>query len=391
MRTTVAHTITFGAHGNAVKFQAFGWWGPEETWTWTAGAKSAIVFDAPDAPFGYFVEVDAGCLTQWPSRESQPVVVWANDRRVAAFDMRQDCTFAIFCPSPRENEGCIVLTFEHQGAIRLADLCENSDPRELALSFRSIRILVLLEPPAQLIVGRQVRREIRAENIAQAIDAAERTVEVPIHELLTSFEMLCGDCWFGLVQRILGSEPLGLLRFAGAVPRVTIKGLDTEFSEMGADINPTPAGDGTDEWMITDAFGLCYHSGKSLSVPPEKVIEMERKKVGFLRRKFSEDLTEARKTFVFSDKEGLPVEAALSLFLALRRSSKGNLLWVRPARSIPEAGTAREIAPGFVVGFLDFCGEPMSGNIPLGGWLSVLSSAYLLTATGGFTSSCERA
>jgi hypothetical protein len=202
---------------------------------------------------------------------------------------------------------------------------------------------------------------------------------MPIHTLLTRFEMICGDCWFGLAQRALGSEPLSLLRFAGATPPVTISLLETEFCGMGERLSPAPASDGSDEWMIADGVGLNYHSGRSLTVTADEVIAAERKKVTFLREKLLSDLAAADKIFLVVDRFEQPPETAMSIFLALRRVSSAAMLWVRPVQYGVPAGDVQEIATGLYAGFLDLRGTPIVAGMPIGGWLSVLAGAVALT------------
>ena len=140
----------------------------------------------------------------------------------------------------------------------------------------------------------------------------------------------------------------------------------------------SPAADGSDEWMVNDAFGLSYHSGKSLSESPEEVAAAERKKVKFLRAKFLHELDEAEKLFIYADRRGQPWEDALSLFLALRRVSNARMLWIRPTPHRSAIGRVQETVPGLYVGELDYRGTPHVSDVPLGGWLSVLAGARQL-------------
>jgi hypothetical protein len=271
----------------------------------------------------------------------------------------------------------VTLAFDLPGATRVSEVLGAGDSRELALAFSRVRIMPLLEH-CQSPNREPVSIAVAGTTAAEAVGTAEQETGVKLHDLLTRFEIICGDCAFGLTQRALGSDPLSLLRFAGATPRVTIHGLETEFRELGETLSTVPAGDGTDEWMVADSAGLHYHSGKSLSIGRDDVIRGEQKKIAFLREKLLRDLTEARKVFLFADCFRQPPEAAMSIFLALRRVSGACLLWLRETPFGEQPGSAKEIAPGLVMGFVDFHGNPTVDGMPVGGWIAVLASAHVL-------------
>lgn len=337
----------------------------------------AIEFEAPHAPFGYFVEISTGSMTSWPERLNQPVILKADDQLVSVFNVSESGLYSLFCPPPAGSRA--KLTFGLPGATRPADLRGGGDPRTLGLAVRRIRIMPLLGSRGASVRGRR-QVAVTGRSVVEAVTNAERSAGMPVHELLTRFEMICGDCWFGLMQRALGSEPLSLLRFAGATPPVIISLLETDFCGIGENISPAAAGDGSDEWMIADAIGLNYHSGKSLAVAVGEVVAAERKKTAFLRRKLLDDLSVGDKIFLVVDRFNQPPETAMSIFLALRRVSSAAMLWVQPMPFGQPPGSVVELADGLFAGFLDLRAGPTVGGMPIGGWLSVLVGAAGLAA-----------
>ena len=210
---------------------------------------------------------------------------------------------------------------------------------------------------------------------------AERATGTSLQSLLTDFEMLSGNCDMGLFQRALGVEPLGLLRFAGAEQGVAIKGLDTRFADIGQHLLATVSAE--NEWMISDRFGLQFHSGHFADAIDEcGVIAAERKKIGFLKRKFLEDIEEGQKIFVFADRFGLPVEGAMALHLALCRHGNHRLLWVRHGRPW-HRGMVEEVLPGLLLGHFEPNAPPMIAHISGLSWLSVMVNAHLLATQIG--------
>jgi hypothetical protein len=373
MRHEIALTINFGTDGNAQEYQVGGWYGPEPTHTWTDGYRSEIRFPAPHAPFGYFIEIETGCLIKWPERPSQPLIVYVDGKSVSILSIDQGGVYSAFCLPP--SGPTVTISFAIPGAIRMSEIRDQGDPRLLGLSLRRIRVMSLLAPRAAM-VHRSAAHQVSGNGLGMVLDTASHITGISTHDLLTRFEMLCGDCWFGLTQRLLGAEPLGLLRFAGANPRVTIELLDTAFEAMGRNISAEPSPNGANEWMVRDAAGLYYHSGRPLAVSSEDVLKQERNKIQFLRSKMLQDLVDAEKIFLFVDCHGYPPEAAMSIFLALRRVSTASMLWIRSTPFGEAHGSVTEIVPGLLMGFMDFRGAPIIDNNPIGGWLSVLTAAY---------------
>jgi hypothetical protein len=56
-------------------------------------------------------------------------------------------------------------------------------------------------------------------------------------ELVIQFESLGDNCELGLVQRMAGAEPLGLLRFAGVPLRHLIRAMEARFEGMADTAN----------------------------------------------------------------------------------------------------------------------------------------------------------
>ena len=137
-----------------------------------------------------------------PIRPSQPVIITANDRRAAVLNLEHAGIYSIYCFAPRSGENEITLTIEHPGALRLSHYQRNGDPRALALSFRRIKILPLVEPAPQLTLDRVAHVQIGGKVAPEMIAQTERATGVTVHDLLTDFEMLAGDCMFGFITHV---------------------------------------------------------------------------------------------------------------------------------------------------------------------------------------------
>lgn len=184
---------------------------------------------------------------------------------------------------------------------------------------------------------------------------AGRAAKVPAATLFDQFESLGYNCEFGLVQRHFGCETLDLLRFA----TTPVKGL---IPFLRADTNPFLSPDDlevrTAVWgeynTFLRPFGFLFHSDVAAnSLPPDRVRDHELRRLCFLWRKFSEDLAEGNRIFVF--KSGLlmaktSVDRLLSL---LRERGPNHLLWVTPEEPGRPAGRVDVVAPGLMRGWVD--------------------------------------
>jgi hypothetical protein len=254
-------------------------------------------------------------------------------------------------------------------------LFDNSDTRELALCFSRLRVLPIVTPFASL-ERRKATIHLDGMTIAELATEARALTGRDVSDFMGRFEMICGNCDMGLAQRAFGLEPLSLLRFAGTYPSVSIPGLDSDFAGLGEDLEPWV---GKQEWMIRDRVGINYHTGQLVAeVSQERLLQMERTRIGFLRRKLLEDLAEGTKIFV-ADRVSPSLRGVLPLFLALNRQGPSRrLLWIVTAQDRPEGGTVEEVVPGLFVGRIYPFGGPAIDHVAAGRWLEIMVGAWML-------------
>jgi hypothetical protein len=383
MKTSVCTIITFGLKGNSSDFQVAGWSAPEDSFTWSDGNVALLNVLAPDAPFGFFLEVDWSPAKPFPYISQQTVIVRINCRVVCCLSVDKPGLFAFFCPPHPSREKRMQIAFEFPNAFRPCDYHLSTDERLLAVSFRCIRIMALKEP-WRVSPSEAYRARISYSDVLGMRRQAESISGVTLEELLHGFEMLAGNCDMGLALRELGFEKLSLLRFGGATVATAIKGLETDFVGVGQRISLSVANDPNREWMVKDESGLLFHSGQSSLKTDRANVEAGFPRYAeFLRRKLVEDLDESAKVFVYADHTDCAVSRSLGdvlpLYLALRRRSGARLLWVYPAGNDAHArGSVREILPGLAYGQLDLTAPPVlvSGGITVAGWLEILCGAW---------------
>src|ERR1700709_963317 len=79
-------------------------------------------------------------------------------------------------------------------------------------------------------------------------------------DLVLQFESIGDNCEFGLVQRLAGAEPLGLLRFAGTPLRNLLGGLNARFADI-ADPNHVRVVAENGEFMVKlTKYDFTFHA-----------------------------------------------------------------------------------------------------------------------------------
>ncbi len=211
----------------------------------------------------------------------------------------------------------------------------------------------------------------------------------PSHPMLTDtelglqFESLGDNCEFGLVQRFVGAEPLGFLRFNYTAFSALTEMLDTDFTEVDRpeDIALVRANEAGDSELLVHnrRYGYSYHTFRH-DTDAGPVRAQQLRVVSFLRDKLVGDLRSAEKIFV---RKGVPsADDAASLLRRLRRYGPVTLLWVLPEDELCTSGTVRVLQPGLLQGFIDRLAPPVDAYDLSPAWITVCRNALALRAGG---------
>jgi hypothetical protein len=209
--------------------------------------------------------------------------------------------------------------------------------------------------------------------------------------MIAGFESLGDNCEFGLVQRHVGAEPLGLLRFAGMSVPVPHRchglaaALEAGFEGLGdpdtIEVKVMGSG-GIREYVVAETrYGLTFHTFVAeAAMSADEVRRREVRRLGFLRRKLIEDLTATAKIWVWKSNDPVPRAQVDAQVAALRRYGPNTLLWVTPAATPDLAGTVERLGDGLLHGqverFADY--ENVTG-LAVASWISVCKQALALT------------
>jgi hypothetical protein len=203
---------------------------------------------------------------------------------------------------------------------------------------------------------------------------------LPNRELVMKFESLGDNCEFGLVQRRVGAEPLGLFRFAGAPLRHLIRAMEARFEGM-ADPDQVRVQPENGEYMIKlTKYDFIYHADLKIGeADPDVLHKQQVRTVGFLFRKLITDLESPSKIMVFRQNEPLLANDLADLRLALASYGPATLLWVQPARPGHPPGTVVQVDPQLIVGYVSRLATRQNApDFDLASWLTMLRAAYAL-------------
>jgi hypothetical protein len=155
----------------------------------------------------------------------------------------------------------------------------------------------------------------------------ERMAVPNLSALAARCESIGRNCEFGLVQRALGQEPLGLLRWAASPLRAVTLAMETRFVGLGRDM--TFILDTEGEWLSTDiATGLTFHTHFGMDQTEEEVRCQESRRLPRLAEKLIEDIECCDRLLVYSNAELTGPLDAVPLLHAIRSIGRAPILVV---------------------------------------------------------------
>ncbi|HEX3536706.1 MAG TPA: hypothetical protein VHU15_08055 [Stellaceae bacterium] len=364
--------IEFGRGGSSDAYRRAGWSEPEPRHTWTIGAESALEFPRPTTPGTYTLVLELGPFV-WKERlPVQHLSVLVNGSEVSEFEVSEASALECAVPwSLIEGREWVSLIFRHPDAARPVDINGVPDHRELALAFETLSLF------------RQLDGTNAPEFRPELVDSGAFDInDLPLEQLMMRFESLGENCEFGLAQRRCGAEPLGLLRFASAPLPVLLAALKARFEGVGDSdqIEIRVSGNHQEYLVIDRRYGFLYHPWVLVGeADPEDIRRREEKRLPFLKRKLIEDLTEARKIFVYRGMRRLPQPLVLRLVTALREYGPATLLWVELQDDKHPAGTVEPLTAGLLKGYIDrFAPGENAHALSLDCWIALCRNACRL-------------
>jgi len=199
-------------------------------------------------------------------------------------------------------------------------------------------------------------------------------------DLVLNFESIGDNCEFGLVQRMAGAEPPGLLRFANAPARLLARALRARFDGLA-----DPAG--VEVWQANGQYTialrkyeLVYHTHIGPGeTDPDALRVQQTRTLPFLVEKLIGDLENPCKILVFRQNEPLSANDLIDLRLALGQFGPSTLLWVQQARPSHRAGSVDRVDDTLLAGYVSrLANRENPLDLDLVSWLTMLRRAYAL-------------
>ena len=200
---------------------------------------------------------------------------------------------------------------------------------------------------------------------------AEQGSDPDLFDVVTQFESLGGmlqGCEFGLFQRSLGIENLGLLKWANVSPGTLLRALAHRFVGLGdpesTELHMIPTPQGIEYFTKDKNLELPMHTFVyEHEIPRHLMLDRVCKRLTFLRQKLIADLSDAQKLLVFKvTTRNLEESEVTPLCDALNEYRPNWLLYVCYASEGRPSGTAEVRRPGLIFGYIDRFSISASGE-----------------------------
>ena len=348
--------LTFGKGGNEANHLGNGWSGDEAGSRWMVGPGSELWIENPGRGHDLILELDLGVVSH-ADGATQRLVVGARNRGIAQISVTRGGTVGFHVPAALvADPGPVRLVFVHPDFRRPMDLHGGADDRQLSFAIRTLRLFRVLPRPAR--------------SIAPAL---------PLDQMIARFESLGDNCEFGLVQRRLGAEPLGLLRFSFIELPSLLRGLRTGFDGLGDPGKTQVTVDPDGEFVVRETvYGMTYHTFQyETQMTLDTVRQQQATRLNFLKRKLMEDVAAGEKIFVLKRTPALRPEEVLPIYAALNEIGRNWLLWMVPADAAHKPGSIEMLLPGLLRGYIDrFAPSENAHELSMPVWTDVCEAAW---------------
>jgi hypothetical protein len=361
--------LLFGAGGNATEFMGKGWSVPERGFTWAIGKKSEMRVPIPSTDARLLLTMNVVPLTHKGVHPTQRLRISVNGHEIVNESLERSRVLAEILPkSAVSRQDSLRITLDHPDAVRVRDVLPYDDDRKLSVAVSLLR-LDEVAPASE-----------------KGLDAAARDIELPTNQILVSaFESLGDNCEFGLVQRRLGADPLGLLRFSAVSLETLFQLLHNEFRDLAnldcLEVECQPLESGDSEYLIYNSlYNLRYHTFSLASQHSlEQVTRRELGRLKLASRALLERLRDGSRILVFKHSPDLSEGELLALWLAIQEFGPTTLLSVAVATGDNVAGSVKVVRENLLRGFVSgYAPYDNAGAGDDASWLLVCQEAYRL-------------
>jgi tetratricopeptide (TPR) repeat protein len=214
-------------------------------------------------------------------------------------------------------------------------------------------------------------------------------------EIVLNFESLGGGghgCEFGIFQRHMGAEPLGLLRWTDIYQAELATILETAFDGVGdpefTEIFVPPGRDRSEYWTRDRRYHMAMRSFTLVDdVPLDRFTRQVGARFKFLRRKLIDDMTQSSKIFVYKNMKKTLTDAELMrIFDALQKYGQNVLLYIQLSDEQNPPGSVRYDRHRLMRGYVSHFSHSADRDEYLGGadeeFLTICRNALRLRSVG---------
>lgn len=197
---------------------------------------------------------------------------------------------------------------------------------------------------------------------------------------LLRFESLGDNCEFGFVQRSLGLDPGGLLRWAISNPASLVSALQDNFREVYLWENLTPS---YRDMVYDSRYGLYFHtkmySENNIFIEPEdvrrKIYEDEVGKVKYLVEKLIKNISYSYTICVYEVNDHIPAVSRERIAAEIKRLGESSLLFVEEGNPV-QVGTIDRLDNKVYRGYIDqFAPYEEAARVSIHAWEKLITSA----------------
>lgn len=199
-------------------------------------------------------------------------------------------------------------------------------------------------------------------------------------KIAEQFESLGDNCEFGFVQRLLGAEPLGLLRFTAITPVDLLDFLHSKFSDFGNHGSLEIIRTNTEVMLQDTKNRFSFHTFvKSEGLDESRFLFQQHKRLDFLKREILHDLSTGSKIFVCKNShEAISDSTLVQISDALQSYGPNYLLGIRLADETNEPGSILLLNEFTMVGFVSYIFRKIPDSmdqIDMDSWKKILPLA----------------
>ena len=196
-----------------------------------------------------------------------------------------------------------------------------------------------------------------------------------LRQLVMRFESLGSNCEFGIVQRLAGAEPLGLLRWGNIGPLEARRMIETGFEGVGQPETTQITLSSSGEYQLSDPRYFSLHTLIYTGQMSEDQIYIKmQRRLQFLSRKLMDDIVAGEKIFVYRQHHAPLLDIEINgLFDALRIYGPGRLLCVHRPTDPALDNTLLNPQPGLFIAYMSALNDdPTSAGNRFELWIKLL-------------------